>query len=162
MIIFAAGDRTRSFWKKEIYLQAAMNSPSPSAVWWCQWWTDYRVNLWRCSQDAHFQAGTKNWLKTEYVKNLMYPNFFLHVITLIWSKGAEFKGKLFNLFSNLLNAQAQVVDAVGFIRLAVRPADLLDETTQTKTEICRSALQQIHLHSHGALWIRHSGRRKSC
>lgn len=87
---------------------------------------------------------------------------FLHVITLIWSKGAEFKGKLFNLFSNLLNAQAQVVDAVGFIRLAVRPADLLDETTQTKTEICRSALQQIHLHSHGALWIRHSGRRKSC
>ncbi len=66
------------------------------------------------------------------------------------------------LKSNLLNAQAQVVDAIGFIRLAVWSADLLDETAQTVTEIRRSALQHILLHSHGAFWIKHSGRRKSC
>lgn len=73
---------------------------------------------------------------------------------MFWSKVTrehqKDKDDLFILFSNLLNAQAQVVDAVGFIRIAVRPADLLDETTQTVTEICRSALQHILLHSHGA------------
>lgn len=42
--------------------------------------------------------------------------------------------------SNLLNAQAQVVDAIRLINLAVRPADLLDETAQTVTEFCRAAL----------------------